>query len=66
MITLYVILAQTQTNAILNHHHMTAFSRQRATIMSEILHVFVKMDLKEMVEEAEMGVQVSTLSFLFM
>ena len=37
---------------------MTASPWQRATIMTEVLRVFVQMDLGEMAEQAEMGVQV--------
>ena len=43
---------------------MTASPWQRAKILTEVLHVFAQMDLKEMAEQTEMGVQVLTLSFL--
>ena len=45
---------------------MTASPWQRATILMEVLHVTAQMDMEEMAEQTELGVQVLTLSFYYM
>ena len=40
---------------------MTASSWQRATILMEVLHVSAQMDMEEMAEQLEEGVQVLAL-----
>ena len=45
---------------------MTASPWQRATIVMEVLHVTAQMDMEEMAEQTELGVQVLTLSFYYM
>ena len=45
---------------------MAASPWQRATILMEVLNVTAQMDMEEVAEQTELGVQVLTLSFYYM